>query len=836
MKPARSPRTVTENVPSVKYVTHDKGTPIAGKRRFRPGCERLEQREVLSTVASSNVGGVLASFSLTGGVLSETRGPHVGVIGRNVQGLFQAKDSTGHQVVYDEIQNMLDEFTPSGWVYTGLWPVSQVAIDSTGDLSARLSNEYLFSLNDARPSYVASGVTAMAVDSAGELVALQGNTSYFYTEGGLESSGGTITSNGARPTYAIDCHGNLYTLLNETLTSVSSSFARSEPVATGVTQMEMTPGGAVIVLEGPHTYAVFGAVIGSMSSSPGDTFALDGSGNLYTLQGSTLTGPGGGVAATGITQLATNPGGWVIVLEGPHAYSTFDNGIGTTSRSPGATYALDGAGDLYTLQGGTLSGPGGSGPNSVLLTGVTQMATTPAGTVIVLQGPHSYSTFNAGIGTTSSSPGATYVLVGAGHLYTLEGGLLTGPGGSGPNSVLFTNVLQMFTLSSRSNVVFLSSGLLFEITSGGLSWVGQSGTYASDGSIWFLGVTRVDRAGDYSIYRFSNGQLDQIPGEAAQLTRTGSALYAQTAAGGTSLVDGVAPVGQAGSIILSGGQIQLAGLHHASNAVVVTRYVPPDGFYLVDTPATVTVQMTSTLNGLSLTPLVYRRTFLASQVQSVSIASGAGETNSIYVPAGIATQGFPAVTILGLPGGSPQTTNTCGPNSAWRVMQAYGGAATYQDLINLAGSSSPISSLHMGTTGAALVDAMNSDRRGYNVPVFSLHTHQGVQDVINALDQGKPVVALIRVPGYDNIHVPGTLGNILGALGANGGYTLPALHWIAVNGFNAYTGTIYYVDTNGYEYQESVTDFWNSYEVWSFGTIPNLFFQAFGVVPGTFIS
>jgi len=131
---------------------------------------------------------------------------------------------------------------------------------------------------------------------------------------------------------------------------------------------------------------------------------------------------------------------------------------------------------------------------------------------------------------------------------------------------------------------------------------------------------------------------------------------------------------------------------------------------------------------------------------------------------------------------------------------------------------------------------MNSDRRGYNVPLFTLRTHQGVQDVINALDQGKPVVAMISVPGYDNIHVPGKFGKLLSGLGVNGGYTLPALHWIAVNGFNPYTGTIYYVDTNGGQYQESVNDFANSYEDWNFGRIPNAFFQAFGVVPGTFIS
>jgi len=514
----------TQNLSAVEHPNRKKATRRVGTRRFRPGCERLEQREVLSTVASSTVGGVLASFSLNNGVLWETK-PGVGIVSHNAQGLFQAADSTGYQLAYCEVQNTLYEFTPSAWVNTGLRGVSQVAVDGTGQLSARLSNGYLYSLNDASSSYVSKSVTAIAVDSAGELVALQGNTDYFYTEGGLETSGGIITSNGAKPTYAIDSHGILYTVLSGTLTSASSSLASSVTLDTGVTRMAMTSGGAVIVLEGPHAYSTFDGGIGSTSRSPGLTYALDGAGNLYTLQGGTLTGPGGGVLATGVTQMAMTPGGAVIVLEGPHAYSTFDNGIGTTSRSPGATYTLDSAGNLYTLQGGTLSGPGGTGPNSVLLTGVTQMATTPDGTVIVLQGPHSYSTFNAGIGTTSRSPGATYVLVGAGHLYTLQNGTLTGPGGRGPSSVLATNVVQMFTLAGGSNVVFLANGVLLEIDSRGLSWVGQSGTYASDGSIWCLGVTPVDRAGDYAIYRFSKGHVAQMPLEASSLRASAKTVW-----------------------------------------------------------------------------------------------------------------------------------------------------------------------------------------------------------------------------------------------------------------------------------------------------------------------
>jgi hypothetical protein len=260
---------------------------------------------------------------------------------------------------------------------------------------------------------------------------------------------------------------------------------------------------------------------------------------------------------------------------------------------------------------------------------------------------------------------------------------------------------------------------------------------------------------------------------------------------------------------------------------------------LVDNGITVQLTIYWVGGGLYLTtpgPWVYTKYFNTNSGDLASVTISGSNDNEAVVPAGVATSGFQAVQITGLPTGTPQTTNTCGPNSAWRVIQSYGGVATYQDLIDRASEGSVISRWGLGTTGQTLVDAMNTNRRGFNVPVFGLQTHQGAQDVINLLQQGKPVVAMIRVPGSETVgQIGGVIGGILGQIGLNGGYTLPALHWIAVNGYNVRTGTIYYTDTDGYQYTESVNDFVNSFN-WDVGPIPNAALQAFGVVQGTLIA
>jgi hypothetical protein len=223
--------------------------------------------------------------------------------------------------------------------------------------------------------------------------------------------------------------------------------------------------------------------------------------------------------------------------------------------------------------------------------------------------------------------------------------------------------------------------------------------------------------------------------------------------------------------------------------------------------------------------------------------------NTVEANAGATIINAAAVQIENLPGGNPQSKNTCGPNSAWRVMHAYGGTVRLQQLIDNASENSLASKWALGTSGSTLVDAMNSLRRGLGSKTFSLKTHQGFDDLLNDVGQGRPVVAMISAPGSVTVNLAavagtifgGTAGGVLGYIAGNlpafsdyANYQLPNLHWIAVDGFDRRLQLVYFTDTDGGRYQMSFADFqhvWN----WNFGVVANTFLQGMGVVQGTCI-
>lgn len=220
-----------------------------------------------------------------------------------------------------------------------------------------------------------------------------------------------------------------------------------------------------------------------------------------------------------------------------------------------------------------------------------------------------------------------------------------------------------------------------------------------------------------------------------------------------------------------------------------------------------------------------------------AVADGGAGTNSVICNAGDLISNFQAVDMNNLPGGNPQSRNTCGPNSAWRVINAYGGYATLQQVIDRAANSSLVSKWNLGTTGATLVSAMNDLRRGLSNS-FSLVTKSNLESLLAKLASGKPVVAMIRVGGtetYDarNAIVGGVIGGVIG--GVVGGFIeIPKLHWIAVDGFDRAQKLIYYTDTDGGRYQMSFSSFESVWK-WDFGSVKNTILQGLGVVNGTYI-
>ncbi len=268
------------------------GGPISrrrSKRRARPNLESLETREVMSAVATSTLGGVSASFLLNNGSLWEKSGSHYVIKATGVQGLYQSKDSSGHKLAFDLAKGTLNEFTPkAGWV--GISPASQLVMDDYQHIFVQNGSQLLEATGVARAAgaggatVVATGVTKLGTDSAGEVVVLQGAHGYSYFNGALGSSSVSPTAQ-----YALDGQSNLYALQSGVLTKQTSRTSAPVVVQRGVTQMAMDAVGQVVVIVGLHSYDYYGGVIGSSGSSPSADYAVDIAGFLYTLQGGIVT-------------------------------------------------------------------------------------------------------------------------------------------------------------------------------------------------------------------------------------------------------------------------------------------------------------------------------------------------------------------------------------------------------------------------------------------------------------------------------------------------------------------------------------------------------------------
>jgi hypothetical protein len=119
---------------------------------FRPMFEGLEDRQLLSASAVSNLGNALVQFNLLdNGHLQQTVGRVQTDLGI-VQGLYQGKDVAGHEVAYELVSHTLKEFTPDrGWVALG-----------AADLVAQGAGETVF-FTRGTTLYLATGAPGTAV-------------------------------------------------------------------------------------------------------------------------------------------------------------------------------------------------------------------------------------------------------------------------------------------------------------------------------------------------------------------------------------------------------------------------------------------------------------------------------------------------------------------------------------------------------------------------------------------------------------------------------------------------------------------------------------------------
>lgn len=97
-----------------------------------------------------------------------------------------------------------------------------------------------------------------------------------------------------------------------------------------------------------------------------------------------------------------------------------------------------------------------------------------------------------------------------------------------------------------------------------------------------------------------------------------------------------------------------------------------------------------------------------------------------------------------------------------------------------------------------------------------------IQTILGVLNQGKPVIALIRIGSKsEDIAVMGKgtiVGGVLDKIGARPNVTasFPLLHWVVIYGYDRVTKKLYVQNTNGIDERYPYDTFYNKWN-WSVG-------------------
>lgn len=165
----------------------------------------------------------------------------------------------------------------------------------------------------------------------------------------------------------------------------------------------------------------------------------------------------------------------------------------------------------------------------------------------------------------------------------------------------------------------------------------------------------------------------------------------------------------------------------------------------------------------------------ASKNRDDSVDGGNGYDTAAVLAGVYVLRNCETVTIA-VPDDQPQTDGwSCGPNSASRLMRAYGIDASYATMRSLATEDSLLTQCHLGTTPNTVADIVHRFK-----PEVSLEKESSLGRVTQLLSSGKPVMVLVSMDVID-IFV-GTIG---------------LMHYVVLDGYNASTQTVQYVDTNG---------------------------------------
>ncbi len=248
---------------------------------------------------------------------------------------YQAVDGDGKTVTYVVQGGVVDEVTANTLKpVPGTGYVTQAVVDGLHRLFALDTGGVLWQVTGLTAQESGVNTTKVAVDSAGEVVTLNGPYAYGYTIGTLSIGGGSISTS-APTQYDIDSQGRLYALTGGVLTVQNTSNPTTQTLATGVTQFAIDSAGEVAVLEGSTEYEYIlpngltdtGSVI---TNGEPVQYALDAEGSNSS--------PSSTASSRLRTPTRVSPGRWRPGSRGwpltPSARSSSSRGRARTSISP----------------------------------------------------------------------------------------------------------------------------------------------------------------------------------------------------------------------------------------------------------------------------------------------------------------------------------------------------------------------------------------------------------------------------------------------------------------------------------------------------------------------
>jgi hypothetical protein len=200
-----------------------------------------------------------------------------------------------------------------------------------------------------------------------------------------------------------------------------------------------------------------------------------------------------------------------------------------------------------------------------------------------------------------------------------------------------------------------------------------------------------------------------------------------------------------------------------------------------------------------------------SSLSRNDVVDGGDDRDTLSIVAGTAAvQNGEDVTIA-VDGTQRQTDGfSCGPNSGSRFLRAYGFDVSYNSLRRKVKAESILFKMHLGTRPIVL----NKVLRGFKSEL-TLHTGAALQDVLDRLESGNPVIPLVA-PSKRN------------------------LHYVVLNGFDLDNQTLRFVDTSGVAKTVSFAEFdhqwvWTNQFTGFVGRIERLVLKAAGLKTRTFL-